>query len=102
MRKERTQSCAEDRSGPAWSDPGHRDEILAAFPPAPRTHDVRTQDRTAASRDQLRRAGVPADQIHVAALCTFDHPALFHSYRRDGKQAGRLVAAIRSAPGTRP
>jgi len=55
-----------------------------------------------ANRDQLLRAGVPADQIHVAALCTFDHPALFHSYRRDGKQAGRLVAAIRSAPGTRP
>jgi YfiH family protein len=53
-----------------------------------------------ATRSQLERAGVPASQIHVAALCTFDHPALFHSYRRDGKQAGRLVAAIRSAPGT--
>lgn len=52
-----------------------------------------------ATRDQLARAHVPSTQIHVCALCTFDHPALFHSYRRDGKHAGRLVAAIRSAPG---
>jgi YfiH family protein len=55
-----------------------------------------------ATRDQLERAGVPDSQIHVAALCTYDHPALFHSYRRDGKKAGRLVAAIRSARDTTP
>jgi polyphenol oxidase len=54
-----------------------------------------------ASRDQLRRAGIPSKQIHVCELCTFDHPALFHSFRRDGKNAGRLVSAIRSAPDTR-
>jgi YfiH family protein len=53
-----------------------------------------------ASRDQLARAGIPPKQIHVCELCTFDHPALFHSFRRDGKSAGRLVSAIRSAPGT--
>src|SRR5688572_1124360 len=52
-----------------------------------------------ASRDQLARAGIPPNQIHVCELCTFDHPALFHSFRRDGKNAGRLVSAIRSAPG---
>jgi copper oxidase (laccase) domain-containing protein len=45
---------------------------------------------------------VPAAQIHVCELCTFDHPTLFHSYRRDGKSAGRLVAAIRSAPDRTP
>ena len=55
-----------------------------------------------ATRDQLAGAGVPPQQIHVCALCTFDHPALFHSYRRDGGNAGRLVAAIRSAPGRTP
>jgi YfiH family protein len=55
-----------------------------------------------ANRDQLERAGVPTAQIHVSALCTFDHPAWFHSYRRDGARAGRLVAAIRSAPGRTP
>jgi hypothetical protein len=55
-----------------------------------------------ATRDQLIRAGVPPAQIHVCALCTFDHPSLFHSYRRDGASAGRLVAAIRGGTGTRP
>ena len=55
-----------------------------------------------ATRDQLARAGIPPQQIHVCGLCTFDHPALFHSYRRDGKNAGRLVAAIRSARGRTP
>jgi hypothetical protein len=55
-----------------------------------------------ATRDQLARAGVPQSQIHVCALCTFDHAALFHSYRRDGASASRLVAAIRSGTGTRP
>lgn len=55
-----------------------------------------------ATRDQLERAGVPSGQIHVSELCTMHLPALFHSYRRDGKAAGRLVAAIRTAPGTTP
>ena len=55
-----------------------------------------------ATRDQLIRAGVPPAQIHVSSLCTFDHPSLFHSYRRDGARAGRLVAAIRSGTDTRP
>jgi YfiH family protein len=55
-----------------------------------------------ATRDQLARAGVPPAQIHVCALCTFDHPSLFHSYRRDGASAGRLVAAIRSGTDRKP
>lgn len=64
------------------------------------TRDVKPHlDLWRATRDQLVRAGIPLPQIHVCALCTVDHPALFHSYRRDGKSAGRLVAAIRSAPG---
>ena len=49
-----------------------------------------------ATRDQLSRAGLPATHIHISGLCTFDHPEVFHSYRRDGKAAGRLVAAIRA------
>jgi polyphenol oxidase len=55
-----------------------------------------------ATRDQLERAGVPAQRIHVSGLCTAEHPQLFHSYRRDGAHAGRMVAAIRSAPGRTP
>ncbi len=67
------------------------------------TRDARPRlDLWRATRDQLTSAGVPPQQIYVCGLCTFDHPALFHSYRRDGKNAGRLVAAIRSAPGRMP
>jgi hypothetical protein len=55
-----------------------------------------------ATGDQLVRAGLSSQHIHVAGLCTFDHPSLFHSFRREGASAGRLVAAIRSAPGRTP
>ena len=43
-----------------------------------------------ATRDQLARAGVPPDQIHVCALCTFDHPArvpFLSPRRQSGRQA---------------
>ena len=73
-------------------------EAKSWFSPAEKPH----LDLWRAARDQLARAGVPADQIHVCALCTCDHAAVFHSYRRDGKGAGRLVAAIRSAAGRTP
>jgi YfiH family protein len=78
---------------------------FAAHPDAPRwfAGDGKLRlDLWRATRDQLERAGVPAGQIHVCELCTFDHRALFHSYRRDGARAGRLAAAIRSGRGTRP
>ena len=59
-------------------------------------------DLWTATRDQLELAGMDGEHIHVCRLCTFDHPALFHSYRRDGTRAGRLVAAIRSLRGRTP
>ncbi|MCU1382916.1 MAG: yfiH [Acidobacteria bacterium] len=45
--------------------------------------------------DQLESAGLRPDSIHVAGLCTATHADLFCSYRRDGKGAGRIAAAIR-------
>lgn len=45
--------------------------------------------------DQLIAAGVPDADIHVSTLCTAEHPDLLCSYRRDGKAAGRMAAAIR-------
>ena len=48
-----------------------------------------------ATTDQLVAAGVPSGQIHIAGLCTAAHPSLLCSYRRDGKSAGRMAAAIR-------
>lgn len=52
-------------------------------------------DGWAAVAHQLEAAGVPADQVHVAALCTASHPNELCSYRRDGAPTGRLAAAIR-------
>jgi YfiH family protein len=52
-------------------------------------------DLWAANRAALVKAGVPPDAIHVARLCTFDHPDLCHSFRRDATAAGRMFAAIR-------
>jgi YfiH family protein len=83
---ELTQHFSSHPDAPAWFSPGAKPHL----------------DLWRATRDQLARAGVPAAQIHVCALCTFDHPVLFHSYRRDGANAGRLVAAIRSGTSTRP
>jgi polyphenol oxidase len=53
-------------------------------------------DMWKANRDQLARVGVPASQIHVAALCTKTHAAAFHSYRAEGRQAGRMAGVIRA------
>jgi purine-nucleoside/S-methyl-5'-thioadenosine phosphorylase / adenosine deaminase len=82
------------------------DELIPQFsshPDAPRWFDRTGGLRLnlwQATRDQLQRAGVMPESIHVSELCTFDHPHVFHSYRRDGKNAGRLVAAIRAKKGT--
>lgn len=49
------------------------------------------------TRDQLAQAGVQPADIHLAGLCTATHADVFHSYRRHGASAGRMVAAIRRA-----
>jgi YfiH family protein len=51
-------------------------------------------DLAAINRRQLLESGVPAGQIHLAGRCTFCEPDLFHSYRRDGDQAGRMISFI--------
>lgn len=55
-------------------------------------------DGWASARDQLAAAGVAAEQIHLSGLCTASFPDLLCSYRRDGKAAGRIAAAIRPSP----
>jgi YfiH family protein len=52
-------------------------------------------DGSQAAREQLESAGVPADQVFVAGLCTASHAGVFCSYRRDGRAAGRMAAVIR-------
>lgn len=57
-------------------------------------------DLPRAVRDLLEAAGVQARRIMTADLCTATHLALFHSYRREGRAAGRVAGIIR-APGDR-
>jgi YfiH family protein len=52
-------------------------------------------DGLTATREQLLGAGVRADRVFAADLCTAGHPATLCSYRRDGSPAGRLAAVIR-------
>ena len=83
------------------------DELLGAFGPGGRRWfyqlgGVWMLNLWNANRDQLVEAGVRSGNIHVADLCTAMHPDLFDSYRRDGKDAGRLAAAIRMNPTRSP
>jgi purine-nucleoside/S-methyl-5'-thioadenosine phosphorylase / adenosine deaminase len=47
-----------------------------------------------ANRRQLLAAGIGAGRIYSAGLCTFCHPGEFHSFRRDGESAGRMISFI--------
>jgi purine-nucleoside/S-methyl-5'-thioadenosine phosphorylase / adenosine deaminase len=49
-------------------------------------------DLYALAKRRLARAGVRA--AHGGGRCTFSESALFHSHRRDGPGAGRMVTAI--------
>jgi YfiH family protein len=48
-----------------------------------------------ANRDQLVARGVPVQQIQSCGFCTWHDREHWHSFRRDGGAAGRMVAAIR-------
>ncbi len=50
-------------------------------------------DLREAIRRQLSERGVPVIQIETLDWCTFEHPELFYSYRRDGS-SGRMEAVI--------
>jgi YfiH family protein len=61
----------------------------AFFRPGPRGRlhlDVR-----AANVSQLETAGVPRAHIHHVDECTFCRGEEYHSYRREGKGAGRMI-----------
>ncbi|MBE3574085.1 MAG: peptidoglycan editing factor PgeF [Firmicutes bacterium] len=56
-----------------------------------------------ANRQALLRAGVSAEAVSVARVCTACHPEWFFSYRRDGGRTGRmgLLATIRPCAAAR-
>lgn len=51
-------------------------------------------DLKAANRAVLIGAGVPEQNIELSTYCTICNPDLLHSYRRDGKQSGRMMGVI--------
>jgi YfiH family protein len=84
--------------GPCCYEVG--EEVRAAFGPegarffreGPRGRphlDVR-----AANVAALERAGLRPERIHHVADCTFCRVGLYHSYRRDGAKAGRMISFI--------
>ncbi|MBN2370228.1 MAG: polyphenol oxidase family protein [Vicinamibacteria bacterium] len=51
-------------------------------------------DLRAVNQRQLERAGVPATRIHHVSECTCCRADSYHSYRRDGPRAGRMISYI--------
>ena len=51
-------------------------------------------DLRAAVRAQLLAAGLSADRIEDVPGCTKHEAARFHSFRRDGANSARMLAAI--------
>jgi hypothetical protein len=72
-------------------------EVAAAFPPEdlkPGRGDRCHLDLRAVNRRQLREAGLPAENIIVDTLCTRCRSDLLCSYRAQGVDCGRLIAAL--------
>jgi YfiH family protein len=51
-------------------------------------------DLAHAIRRQLIAFGVDPERIYSLGLCTYCDAARFHSFRRDGQKAGRLISVI--------
>ena len=62
------------------------------------TQEHLTQDAAflhlAANVRQLVQAGLSPEHIHHVADCTMCRPDLYHSYRREGKGAGRMLRFV--------
>jgi polyphenol oxidase len=51
-------------------------------------------DLKAANYKQIKNHNIPDKNIEISDHCTICNPELFHSYRRDGKESGRMMAVI--------
>lgn len=69
--------------------PGNRDLVKVATPVGKFRVDL-----WKANRMELLDAGLQAENIEIARLCSVCHPDHFFSYRRDGQAAGRFGAGI--------
>jgi YfiH family protein len=84
--------------GPCCYEVG--EELRDAFGPQgapffrPGTRGRPHLDVRAANRRQLERAGLRPDRIASVDECTYCRADLYHSYRRDGRGAGRMLSVI--------
>ena len=65
-------------------------ELAVRYEPAGKWHI----DLWKANQWQLLEAGVPASQIEISGICTYQHPDLFFSARRLGIDSGRILSGI--------
>jgi YfiH family protein len=85
----------------AFAAAGHERHLIDRWfrsPPPPRGSTERPRlrlDVAGANRDQLVLAGVAAERIHIAGLCTAMHLDVLTSYRIEKEHAGRLAGVIR-------
>jgi purine-nucleoside/S-methyl-5'-thioadenosine phosphorylase / adenosine deaminase len=77
----------------AFRSGGASEEQLARWFTRTPDGDLRL-DLWAANRDQLLAAGVGADRIFTAGLCTQTNADTFDSFRAQGPNAGRMAALI--------
>jgi polyphenol oxidase len=74
---------------------GHHEECIAGWFQTGRSGRPYF-DLWRANREQLEAAGLAADRIYGAGLCSRSHSDIFHSYRAKGSAAGRMLGIIRA------
>ncbi|MBN1928708.1 MAG: peptidoglycan editing factor PgeF [Chlorobiaceae bacterium] len=75
------------------------DEVAARFDhrylkASPSGEGRQLLDLSAANRDQLLEADIPAEQVQCSGFCSYRDADLFFSYRRDNGKTGRMLALI--------
>ena len=76
------------------------DEVREAFSPSdaaffrPGPNGRPHLDVRAANAQELLDAGLRREALHHVADCTRCRPALYHSYRRDGRGCGRMISFV--------
>lgn len=69
-------------------------DFAAKFPDANFSPAARRLDLVSIAAHQLHSAGLATENIFDCGACTFSDPERYHSYRRDGEAAGRLLTVI--------
>ncbi len=73
------------------------DQVASRFAPSvvhPTSDGHAMLDLKESTRVDLGAFGVPAENIEISSYCTIHERDIFHSFRRDGKAAGRMMAVV--------